>query len=514
MAGMNDAVPSVAGPADLRVLHLEDIATDAELVHELLAEEWPGCRVKTVQTRKDFLNAILSEPFNLILSDFSLPKFDGLSALAIAREHATATPFIFFSGAIGEERAIEALKRGAEDYVIKDRPGRLVSAIRQVLNRTQEIELRRQSAAELRRQASLLHKARDAILATDLRHRISFWNASAERLYGLSASEVLGRSLLDLGLGYDAERFGTALSQLVSTGEWRGDFRVQTRRGEALQIETTWSLVLDDNAQPESILHIDTDVTEKKRMEAQLLRADRMDSIGMLTGGVAHDLNNVLAPIVIGADLLRARLTDATNLDILTNIENSAQHGVALVRQLTMFARGGEGEHSQVDVAVLVAEVQGMLQQALPSNVQVTAASIPDLWMIQADPTQITQLLLNLCLNARDAMPDGGALRIAVGNTDVDEGVAAEHPGAQAGRHVVIEVRDTGTGIPPEILEKIFDPFFTTKGVGKGTGLGLSTVAGIVKSHGGFLKVESRVGAGTAFRLFLPAVPTAEKGES
>lgn len=490
---------------DLRVLHLEDNLGDAELVRARLEAESIRCDIHRVQTRSDFTAAVRDESFSLILSDFSLPQFDGLSALALAREHAPSTPFIFLSGAIGEERAIEALRRGASDYIIKDRPGRLVPAIRQALQRKDEAERRRRAEAELRNQAALLDKAKDAIVATDISHRIAYWNATAERIYGWTSAEVFGRTLGEVGVGYDASALNQARTQLLAAGEWRGEFRLRTRAGQPIHVESTWSLVLGDDGQPRSILCIDTDVTEKKKLEAQLLRADRLESIGMLAGGVAHDLNNMLGPILMGIDVLRSSLTNPAHVDLLASVESAAQHGAALVRQLTTFARGGEGEHGEVDVVPLVADVRHLLQQSLPHVIKVGAVCADSLWTIQADPTQIKQLLLNLCFNARDAMPQGGRLEIRAQNTLVAETMARLYPGAQPGPHLLLSVSDTGTGIPPEILEKIFDPFFTTKVVGKGTGLGLATVAGIVKSHGGFLKVESQIGQGTVFQLFLPA---------
>jgi len=490
----------------LRVLHVEDNLADADLVGIMIADEWPGCLITRVETRDTFLKATSDGRYNLILSDFSMPQFDGLSALALARETDQVTPFIFFSGAIGEERAIEALKRGATDYVIKDRPARLVPAIRQALARVEETERRRRAEEELREQASLLDKARDAIFATDVSHRIAYWNASAERLYGWKASEVFGRELPRLNLGHDSETLAEARAILFKSGEWRGEFRVRTKSGDLVQVESTWSLVLDSGGLPRSILYIDTDVTEKRQLETQLLRADRVDSIGMLTGGVAHDLNNVFTPILMGADLLRLSLSNPKDLRIIDNIETSAQHGTALVRQLTSFARGGEGERSEVQIAPLALDVKKLLRHSLPSDVELCIDCAETAWPIEADTTQIKQLLLNLCLNARDAMPDGGRITIRARNMTVEAALAGRHTGARMGPHLLLEVSDSGTGIPPEIQERIFAPFFTTKGIGKGTGLGLPTVAGIVKNHGGFVTLESELGRGSTFQLHLPAL--------
>jgi len=611
----------------MRLLHLEDSENDAVLVRELVIAEWPGCHIHRVIRRAEFEAALASEAFDLILSDYSLPEFDGLSALALARERCPHKPFIFMSGTIGEMRAIEALQRGATDYIIKDHPNRLIPAIRNALARAEEIKRRhrserqfhdlfefapdaivmtnteglitlvnqraeklfgyvrdellgqpfeklvsatarngliglprqsfkeakpramgagqsdlcglkkngtefpadislspldtesgtgviaairdvtdlRHAEAQLREQAALLDKARDAIIATDLNHRIAYWNASAERLYGWSASEVFGRTLENLDLGYDAARFTTAYAKLLASGEWRGEFRVHNKTGDPLQVESTWSLVLGADGHPRTVLMIDTDVTEKKKLEAQLLQADRMDSIGMLAGGVAHDLNNVLAPILMGAELLRLSQMDPKDVRVIEHIERSAQHGSELVRQLLTFARGGEGERTEIQVAPLVEDVRKLLRQSLPKNIELVVSCADPCLPIHADATQIKQLLLNLCINARDAMPQGGRLEIRAENATVDEKTARLHPGALTGPHMLLSVTDTGTGIPPALLEKIFDPFFTTKGVGKGTGLGLSTVAGIVRNHGGFLNVESRVGHGTTFQLMFPA---------
>lgn len=620
----------------MKILHLEDSPNDAALVEDLVRAEWPQARIARVSQRAEFVAALKRDDFDLILSDYSLPGFNGLSALELAHQRWPEKPYIFLSGTIGEELAIEALQRGAADYVLKDRPARLVPAMRLALARAEEtvrrqraeqalresqqrfqqlaehsneifwfaavdpeqilyvspaveriwgrpaahfyqdprlwvaaihpderprveaayaawvagrvhgfeqeyrvvrpdgsfswlldsgtlirdrdgavyrvsgiakdITARRLADEQLREQAALLDKARDAIIAINLDHRITYWNASAERIYGWDSAEVVGRSLLELDLGHLPARFATARAQVLASGEWRGDFNLRAKTGDRRQIESTWSLVRDAAGYLSSILLIDTDVTEKRKMENHLLRADRMDSLGMLAGGVAHDLNNVLAPIVMGAQLLGMRTREPKDLSIIENIERSAQHGAALVRQLLNFARGGEGERAVVRVATLIEDVRKLLAQSLPDTIDLQVDGAGVTRSVLADATQIKQVLLNLALNARDAMPQGGRIEIRATDTTVEEGRARLHPGAQAGPHVRVSVVDTGTGIPPHVLEKIFDPFFTTKGIGKGTGLGLSTVLGIVKGHGGFLHVESEVGRGTEFALFLPAL--------
>jgi PAS domain S-box-containing protein len=630
---MSSNTPFV-GP--LNILHLEDSPTDAELVSHLIRTEWPECRITCVSKRADYQAAVEHGSFDLIISDYSLPGFDGLTALGLARAIWPDKPFIFMSGTLGEELAIEALKRGAIDYVIKDRPTRLVPAIRAAIARNAEILRRRQSEEALRQnqerfrqitenvadmiavldlqgrrtyvnpayrnilgdtealrgtisfnevhpddrdrirglfaetirtgngcrseyrflltdgtvryiesqssviretdgrvlnvlvvsrditdrlaielrlrdQAALLDKARDAIIATDTNHRINYWNTSAERLYGWTAGEAIGRSLTELGLGYETGRFRAARTQLFATGEWRGNFTLQTKTGHTVQVESTWSLVLGDDGEPRSILEFDADNTEKRKLETQLLQAQRVESIGTLTSGIAHDLNNVLAPILMGTGLLQLRLKDPADRSLVDTMSASAHHGSDLIQQLLTYARGAQGERSEVQLHVLLKEVDPLIRQSVRSNISFSLTVDPDTKPVLADATQLKQVILNLCINARDAMPDGGRLAIRVSNVMVDGTWRRRVTDGKSGPHVCLSVTDTGTGIPPNVIEKIFDPFFTTKEIGKGTGLGLSTVHGIVKSHEGFLKVESDVGVGTTFSIYLPALLASPK---
>jgi len=246
------------------------------------------------------------------------------------------------------------------------------------------------------------------------------------------------------------------------------------------------------------------DITERKKLEAQFLRAQRMESIGTLASGVAHDLNNILTPIMMSAPVLRMRISEESRGKIIDTIEMSAARGAQIVKQVLTFGRGLEGEMLPLQVGSVIHEMEQMIQSTFPKNITVECAVEPRLWHVLGDATQLHQVLLNLCVNARDAMPDGGTLRLRAANLDIDASYASMLPESTPGLHVLLEVSDTGSGIPPEIQERIFDPFFTTKGLGKGTGLGLSTVHGIVKSHGGFLKVVSDLGKGTTFKVYLP----------
>jgi nitrogen-specific signal transduction histidine kinase/ActR/RegA family two-component response regulator len=276
-------------------------------------------------------------------------------------------------------------------------------------------------------------------------------------------------------------------------------------------------LVRDEQGQPRSIFSINTDITEKKQLEAQFLRAQRLESIGALASGIAHDLNNVLAPIIIGAPLLRELAKDQTSRHLLKTMETSAQRGAAIVRQVLTFARGVEGERVPLQPRHLLREMEKLAAETFPKGIRIDSDVASDLFPVLGDATQLHQALLNLCVNARDAMPNGGVITLAAANIVLTKEAAEKIPGAQPGSYACLRVTDTGTGIPPEVEAKMFEPFFTTKGVGKGTGLGLSTVLGIVRSHGGFVRVDSKVGKGSTFELYLPATTNeqvAVKGES
>ena len=270
-----------------------------------------------------------------------------------------------------------------------------------------------------------------------------------------------------------------------------------------------WTLVRDAHGQPKSALIINTDLTERKRLEAQFLRAQRMEGVGTLASGLAHDLNNILAPIIISVPLLRCKLTEGEVNEIVATIENSAQRGASIIRQLLTFGRGVEGERIPVTVRYLIQDTLKIARETFPRSIRLRTIVPDDLWPVMGDPTQIHQVLLNLAVNARDAMPNGGELCFSAQNLVLDEQYAAMNIKAKPVPHIRIRVQDTGTGIPRELRDKIFDPFFTTKEIGKGTGLGLSTVAGIVKSHGGFIELDSELGRGTAFSIHLPALPDA-----
>lgn len=367
-------------------------------------------------------------------------------------------------------------------------------------------DLREQKRAQgkIDEQAALLDHAQDVIIVHDLSGKIKYWNKSASRVFGWTDAEVNGRRVQDI-LYETPEPFDDAMADLLRHGTWAGEQLQTSRDHKEVLVEGRWALVRDEFGDPISVLSINTDITEKKRLESQFLRAQRMESIGTLAGGIAHDLNNVLGPIIMAVDLFKLKMTDPMDLELLETVAVSARRGADMVRQVLSFARGLEGQRTLIQPLQLMKEVQNIARDTFPKFISIQVSAQDNIWSLLGDPTQLHQVLLNLCVNARDAMPNGGNLSLSASNQRIDSQYAAMHPDAQPGIYVVLEVADTGMGMPPEVQEKIFEPFFTTKELGKGTGLGLSTTLAIVRSHAGFINVESIPGKGTKFRVYLPA---------
>jgi two-component system cell cycle sensor histidine kinase/response regulator CckA len=369
-----------------------------------------------------------------------------------------------------------------------------------------DITERKRGEQRISEQAALLDESPDAILVRDLEHNILFWNKGAERIYGWTAEEAVGRNAMDLLLRQPSPQFEEARQAVIKNGEWSGELYHVRRDGGEINVESRWKLVRDEQGTPSSILIVNTDITEKKRIEAQFLRAQRMESIGTLAGGIAHDLNNVLSPILMAIDMLKLKATDESSKKWLDVLRANAERGGNMVHQVLSFARGVAGERLALQPKHLIKEIVKILRETLPKSIEIAHHLPDDLWIISADATQIHQVLMNLCVNARDAMPEGGLLSIKAEDAVVDENYARMHIEAKPGRFVLITVSDTGPGMSPEIQSRIFEPFFTTKEMSKGTGLGLSTALTIVKSHGGFLNVYSEVYKGTQFAIYLPAM--------
>jgi PAS domain S-box-containing protein len=385
----------------------------------------------------------------------------------------------------------------------------LITSALQIVAARAATELERQQTDErVREQAALLDVAHEAILVIDLADRIVYWNRGAERTYGWTAEEAIGRTTFGL-LHSDPAPYVGGRTQLMREGLWESELLQHTKTGRDITVSVRWTLVRDAENHPRSILAINTDVTEARKLELQFFRAQRVESIGTLASGIAHDLNNVLAPILLSLEMLKDVAKSGEDLALIATLRGSAERGAALVRQVLSFARGVEGNRVTVDLVPLLADLVKVAQETFSKSIAVKFDARRAPWKVTGDATQMHQVFLNLLVNARDAMPEGGTLTVTIENVVLDETYVAMNPGAHVGAHVMVQVKDTGVGIPPAIRDRIFEPFFTTKSIGDGTGLGLSTTGAIVKSHGGFMHVYSVVGLGTDFRVYLPGDATA-----
>ena len=619
---------------ELKVLVIEDSDADFLLTEHYLSQNMPAARCRRVSSREELETALRVEDWAVVLSDYRVPGMDFLESKDLIHALRPDLPVILVSGSMGEEQAVELIKQGVWDFVIKDNIGRLESAIKRGLQEAEDrrarhtaeealrasenkyrilfesipqmiftkdlnsvyltcnrnyardlgiqpeelsghtdydffpkdladkyraddrrimdsgiqetieeryirseyeawrqaiktpirnedgtvagilgifwdITERRLAAQKLQEQAALLDITVDAIFVRDIRHDIVYWNKGAEKIYGWSAAEAIGKNADDL-LGTHAPDSMRAYQIVLEKGEWLGEFQRKSRDGRELTIQARWSLVRDPQGKPRGILAVNTDVTEQRSIQQQLLRAQRLESVGTLAGGIAHDLNNILSPILMGVEGLSLQHPDASSRKILDIIKTAAQRGANIVRQVLSFARGIEGEHAEVQPKHIIHEIEQLIRETFPKTIEIRSQIPKDLLPVTGDATQLHQVLMNLCVNARDAMPEGGILTLSAENVELDETYARMHIEARPIRYVALKVEDTGTGMAQGIIEKVFDPFFTTKGPSKGTGLGLSTAHSIAKSHGGFINVYSEVGKGSAFKIYIPA---AEQGQ-
>jgi PAS domain S-box-containing protein len=618
----------------LRILLCEDSEEDAILTERALSQAGVRSVIRRVWSQKPLEDALRGQPFDIALIDYYLPGFQGEDALKLCLEIAPEMPVIFVSGMIREEKAIEALKLGATDYVLKNRLSRLPAAVlraheetlaRREKTRTEErlretelflqtalevgrigswsssltgdgnliwsrgshrifgldpkeerltrdkffqmvhpddlprvvekveraiaeradysidhrvvradgkvrwvheqgrvicddkgrplkligvaqdVTERKESEEKIREQAALLDIAQNAILTHSMDGSILYWNQTAEQLYGWKASEAVGRNVAEILYAGNPERFREIRAITIEGSNWHGELQQLQKNGRFVSCDSRWTVVRDGIGRPTSILSVNTDLTDRKRLEQQFLRAQRMECVGTLASGIAHDINNVLAPVMMSVELFRAKLTDAEDQELLDNLEASAKRGADIVRQVLTFARGADGQRAPVQLRRIILEISKILRETLPKSIEIDVGIAQDLWPVRGDATQLYQVLMNLSVNARDAMKNGGQLTISAANAQLDSHAPMFHADAKPGPHVELIVKDSGTGIPAGALPKIFDPFFTTKEVGQGTGLGLSTVLSLVRGHGGFILVNSKVAQGTEMKVYLPA---------
>jgi PAS domain S-box-containing protein len=494
----------------VRILHVEDSDRDAELVREVLLAEGLNCEIVRVETREQYIAALETGQFDLIVCDYTLPSFEGGEALEIAAERWSHIPFLFFSGTIGEEKAVETLKKGAAEYVLKDNLARLPSAVRRALSEARERAERRKAEEALRaseqRTRALMENAKDAILVTNIQGIVVEVNRAGEELFGRHRVEFAGCHFFDLLIADEREKARLRFEAILAGGAPGGQETIaMTADGRAVPIEISGSLV--EIGGERLMLAIVRDVSERKQLEEQFRQAQKMEAVGRLAGGVAHDFNNLLTVILGYSDVVNNQLPAEHPLrQEIEQIRKAGERAAALTQQLLAFSRTQVLLPQLIDVREVVTDIHKMLRRVIGEDVDLSMVCDRETGRIKADPGQLEQVLMNLAVNARDAMPGGGKLTIETRNAAFGEADAREHVTAQPGSYVMIAVSDTGAGMDAETKTHIFEPFFTTKEKGKGTGLGLATVYGIVKQSGGFIRVSSEPGHGTAFAIYLPRV--------
>ncbi|WP_016951856.1 response regulator [Anabaena sp. PCC 7108] len=497
----------------IKVLLIDDDEDDYILIREWLREfQVAGCELEWVKNYETARDAIAQHQHDIYLVDYRLGQHNGLELLQEAMNNGYTCPFILLTGQGDREIDIEAMKVGAVDYLEKSQltAPLLERSIRYAIER-------KQTEAKIRQQAALLDVATDAIFVHDLDNQISYWNKAAEYLYGWKAEEALTKKTQNLWQEKDLSKLSAALQILMKNGCWEGELYQVTKDDQEIIVESRWTLVPQLGYQAPSILVVNTNITQKKLLESQLLRTQRLESIGTLASGIAHDLNNVLTPILMTAQLLETQVKEERSQRLIPILTANAKRGANLVKQVLSFTRGLDSDnssslvkHSLLQLKHLLIEIQQIIKETFPKSIEVITEIPQNLWTVSGDTTQLHQVLMNLCVNARDAMPNGGTLKITAENLLVDENYAQMHIDAQVGPYIIITITDNGIGIPPVILDRIFEPFFTTKELGKGTGLGLSTVLGILKNHHGFINVYSEEKKGSQFKVYLPAKDTPE----
>lgn len=490
------------------ILIVDDLATGRDTLESVLYNQ--NYNLVFAESGEDALKKAVICDLDLILLDVMMPAMDGFEVCRRLRNDPilAEVPIILITALDDQGSRLKGIEAGADDFISK--PFNRIELKARVHSITRLNRYRRLVVAQeqIQQQAYLLDIAQDAIFVIDLQNKITYWNRSSELIYGWTKSEVIGKDLKEFI--YKTSKEIDIPSIVIEKGSWNGEIDTIKKDGHKITLASRWTLVNSRNGLPKSIFTINTDITEKKKLEAQFLRAQRMECLGALTSGVAHDLNNVLSPIMMFIQLLKTKLPDEKNQKLLSMLENSSQRGADLVKQVLSFGRGVESQPIATQISHLISEIKTIVTATFPKNIRPKINVQKDLWTILVDTTQMHQVLMNLCVNARDAMPDGGILSISAENIYIDQSYVQSNPNAQVGSYVVTEVSDTGQGMSQEIIDKIFEPFFTTKEIGKGTGLGLVTIKSIVKTYGGFITLESKLKEGTSFKIYLPATNVKE----
>lgn len=493
------------------VLIVDDSPVDVALMISMLRSNGFSVTFERVEDPDRFQECIATKPYDAILCDHNLRSWVGMDALKILRQSSEDVPFIVVTGTLGDERAVEYLKQGASDYVLKDHLERLPLAIdralREQAHRSETARFQRMIRSSKEEWEKTFDAIPDSVMILDNELRIKRANRATFTLLGLKEADVVGAQCFTIAHADGCQPLECPFRKTMLSGHEQESEITETKFGKILSDRTI--PIKDANGNLEGVVHVIRDITGRKRIEEELIQSRKMEAIGRLAGGIAHDLNNILGIIVGYSDLIQERLPGAEGVVIrqLSEIRKAAHRATAITQQLLAFSRKQVMQLQVVTLNDIVADVAKMLGSLLGENIELTLKTIEDPGNVRVDPVQLQQVLINLAINARDAMPNGGQLTIATTNIDYpDVQHAAFGQTIPAGRYCRITISDTGIGMDEETLSHVFEPFFTTKEKGKGTGFGLSIVYGIVKQSGGHLVVSSEPGRGATFKIYLPRV--------
>lgn len=501
----------------LHILHLEDDPDFSELLRSLLEKEGIHAELSVVSTREAYEGALAAQKFDVVLADYLLPGYTGLEALQYFRQQCRDTPFLLISGTIGEQAAIDSLRAGATDYVLKHWLDRLIPALRRAVQEANERRQRKQAETELHRREkyfrALTENTLDILTILDRDGLYLYNSPSLKRVLGYEPKELAGRNAFRFIHPDDHPKAQAAFRESMEHPDRtvRHEFRFLHQDGTWRHLEAVGQSHLED---PEiaGVVINSRDISDRKTAEAgfrdleeQLRQSQKMEAIGRLAGGVAHDFNNILTVIHGHASLLlqNAKLSGSAARSA-QQITEAADRAAGLTRQLLTFSRRQVMQPRRLNLSELVSNMTNMLGRILGEDIALQVNCHSQRALIEADPSMIEQVILNLVINARDAMPKGGSLAIRLGATDLGSESVSRKPESRPGKFICLSVTDRGCGIPAQDLGRIFEPFFTTKEIGKGTGLGLATVYGIVKQHHGWIEVESQVNQGATFKVYFP----------